>query len=203
MVAAIDYGSEQIMHEARLQYFRANGFGDDGGYHKKIEWVKLGPVKLPIFNVPARVYALRFHDMHHVLTGYATDWGGEFEISAWECAAGCYDAWVAWALNLGGFAAGLVVMPRRTLRAFLRGRYSRSLYRHAARNLEGETVGELRTFTGLDRSPGIWRARDLGWLAVVTPVALVWGAVQVGVMLAVLLAPLVVIGWAIWWAIAG
>lgn len=198
-MVAIDYPTELPMQEARLLYFRANGFGDDGGYHKKIDWVKLGPLKIPVFNPPARVYALRFHDMHHVLTGYATDWGGEFEISAWEVAAGCHDAWVAWLLDLGLLAAGLLVMPRRTLRAFLRGRYSRSLYRHGDRNLEDDTVGALRAFTGLDREPGPWRVGDVATLLLFAAVAFVWGAVQV----AVALAPLAALGWGLWWALHG
>ena len=112
-------------------------------------------------------------------------------------AAGCADAWVAWLLNLGVLALGLLAMPRRTLRAFLRGRYSRSLYRHGDRDLERETVAELRAFTGLDQSPGPWRARDVGWLIFFAAVAMIWGALQ----LALALLPLAGLGWLLWWAI--
>lgn len=194
-MALVHYPDELPMIEARLLYFRANGFGDDGGYSKKIEWVKLGPLPIPVFNPPARVRALRFHDMHHVLTGYDTNWAGEFEIAGWELAQGCGDVWVAWLLNLGIVALGILVMPRRVARAFLRGRHSRNLYREGHRDLEHQSVADLRALAGLDRPTGAWRPRDLAWFAWILALATVWGLLQLALALAPLVALIALVRW--------
>ena len=51
---------------------------------------------MPFPNTPSRKRAVRYHDLHHALTGYATDLTGEFEISAWEIGSGCADHVAAW-----------------------------------------------------------------------------------------------------------
>jgi len=116
------------MREARTQYFLDNGFGEDGGYGAAWVQVKLGPIPLAIPNTPARRRAVRFHDLHHILTGYGTDWNGEAEIAAWEVASGCKDMWAAWILNLFAMGLKLAICPARIFRAFVRGRYSKNLY---------------------------------------------------------------------------
>ena len=91
------------------------------------------------------------HDLHHVATGYGTDWAGEGEISAWELSAGCGRFAFAWFINLQGMVMGWVVSPGRTWRAWVRGRHSRSLYAEGYSDaLLRETVGELRARLGLD-----------------------------------------------------
>ena len=40
-------------------------------------------------NTDSRKRAVPLHDLHHILTGYKTDWMGEAEIGAWELRAGC------------------------------------------------------------------------------------------------------------------
>ncbi|MBX3189872.1 MAG: hypothetical protein KF819_22795 [Labilithrix sp.] len=132
------------MLEARTKYFADNGFGDDGGYGDAWVDFKLGPVPFPFPNSPQRLHAVRFHDLHHVLTGYATDTIGEFEIAAWEIAAGCKGFVAAWLLNLGGIAGGLVSAPRRTYAAFVRGRRSRTLYGEPLEALLHAKVGDVR-----------------------------------------------------------
>ena len=116
------------MRAARDAYYAANGFPPDGG--DSSAWVdfKLGPLPMPFPNTAPRKRAVRLHDLHHVLTGYHTDIIGEFEISAWELAAGCGSYSAAWFLDLTGLAAGVAVAPRRTWRAFQRGIASRNLY---------------------------------------------------------------------------
>src|SRR5580704_1983924 len=118
------YPEDASLRDARRIYFDANGFGDDGGYGSKWVDFKLGKIPFPVPNAPSRVRAVRFHDLHHVLTGYETTTIGEFEISAWEIAAGCKGFAAAWALNLSGMFAGVLVAPRRVFRAFARGRKS-------------------------------------------------------------------------------
>jgi hypothetical protein len=133
------------MREARKQYFAVNKFGDNGGYDDAWVDFKLGAIPFPFPNIKGRVRAVKFHDLHHILTGYDTDLIGEFEISAWEIAAGCKDFYAAWALNLGGLFSGLLWKPRRIVKAFARGLRSQSLYGKPLEELLDMKVGEARS----------------------------------------------------------
>jgi hypothetical protein len=132
------------LRDARRIYFDANNFGPDGGYASKWVDFKLGKIPFPVPNTAGRVRAVRFHDLHHVLTGYDTNTIGEFEISAWEIAAGCKDFAAAWALNFSGMFAGALVAPGRMFRAFARGRRSRTCYGEPFEPLLELTVAEAR-----------------------------------------------------------
>jgi hypothetical protein len=135
---------DSTLREARDRYFQANGFGPNGGYDEPWVDFKIGPLPFPFPNSPTRVKAVRFHDLHHVLTGYATDIVGEFEIAGWEIAAGCKSMIAAWVLNLGGMGAGLFRCPRKTFAAFVRGRRQSSLYSEDYEALLATTVAEAR-----------------------------------------------------------
>jgi hypothetical protein len=185
----VQYPQEMSLRDARRLYFEANGFGDDGGYGDKWVDFKLGKVPFPIPNSTSRVRAVRFHDLHHVLTGYDTSTIGEFEISAWEIAAGCKGFAAAWALNLSGMFAGALVAPRRAFRAFVRGRRSRTLYGEPFEPLLEMTVREAREKylgRGTDSAGGSPDVASFG-------VALVAGLVVSLVMLAIVV-PLVPFG---------
>ncbi|MCS6901087.1 MAG: hypothetical protein RMJ98_20695 [Myxococcales bacterium] len=138
------YDPTMTLREARACYFQNNGFGEDGGYGAAWVDFKLGSVPMPFPNTKERVRAVRYHDLHHILTDYRTDTLGEFEISAWEITAGCRDFWAAWVLNLAGVAAGSLVCPRRTYRAFAYGLGTRSLYGEDLEVQLARTVGEVR-----------------------------------------------------------
>ncbi len=114
--------------EARTAFLVANGLPPDGGYQARFFRIGVGRLAVPLPNLPARVRAVRLHDLHHTLTGYDTSWRGEAEIAAWELASGCKGYWAAWLLNFGAFAIGLFIAPRRLWHAFVRGRRSRNLY---------------------------------------------------------------------------
>ncbi len=187
-IRRVHYDPESDLGAARRLYFAANGFPPEGGYEAKWVDFELGPIPMPFPNTDARRRAVKVHDLHHVLTGYATDIYGEAEISAWELAAGCGDMLAAWLLNFGGMAIGMLIAPRRTFRAWLRGRQSRSLYRaNVDEALFARRVGELRRELGLEetsRSPSItdvllfffyWQIGAWGSLAL-TPVAIVVAA---------------------------
>jgi hypothetical protein len=112
--------------------------------------------------------AVRFHDLHHVVTGYDTTWTGEAEIGAWEVASGCAHHYAAWVLNLQALAVGLLINPGAVFRAFLRGRHSRNLYREVlSDSLLALTVGEMRRRLRLDTTPRPPAPRDctafVGW----------------------------------------
>jgi hypothetical protein len=176
------------LYEARTVYFQANGFGEDGGYNKKVVHLKLGIFPMVIPNPPSRVEAVKFHDLHHIVSGYQTNWRGEFEISCFEIAAGCGRLWFAWAINLGGVAGGLLFLPRRAVRAWARGRHSGGLYRIPYNQaLLDRTVGEVTSSLGLrspDPEPGPldWAGLAFTGIAVVlatmTPFAAVWWALM-------------------------
>ena len=146
------YQPEMTLREARVQYFAQNSFGEDGGYGDK--WVKIQFGPIPIFfpNIPSRASAVRYHDLHHILTEYETTLKGEAEIAAWEVATGALPNFAGWFLDLGGFAYGLLLYPRSMWRAFLRGRRSQSLYPTPFTDeLLSRKVGEVRESLKLDQ----------------------------------------------------
>ena len=175
------------LREARARWFAANGFDADGGYTKR--WFRIESRPIPVYlpNLKARVDAVRLHDIHHIVAGYGTDWRGEAEIGAWEIASGCGRYWAAWVLNSGLFAFGLIAAPRRTWRAFVRGRHSRNLYGGEFRDsLLDESVDALRQRLGLAAPDVEASARDkiafAGWSAFV----IAWHAAPVAVGIALL-----------------
>jgi hypothetical protein len=116
----------------RDAYLAQNGF-TVAAYDAK--WLIISVLGLPIPTpiTKRRAWALRAHDLHHVATGYGTDYGGEAEITAWELRRGLsgLGAYVGGIVVLGA-VLGLAVAPVRTLRAFRSsGASSRSLYRTA------------------------------------------------------------------------
>ena len=148
---AVRFPPELTLGEARARLFASSGFAPDGGYQDA--WVKLKLWRIPFAfpNTEGRRRAVRFHDLHHVLTEYRTDWRGEFEIAAWEIAGGIRRYWEAWLLDLLGFACGLLVFPRSVYRAFMRGRRSRNLYFDEwDEKILARRVGEVRARLGLD-----------------------------------------------------
>ncbi|MDB4928040.1 MAG: hypothetical protein JWM10_524 [Myxococcaceae bacterium] len=150
------------LRDARRRYFDANGFGD-GGYDDAWVRFRVGPIPMAFPNAASRVRAVRFHDLHHLVTGYPTTNRGESEIGAWELASGCADHHAAWVLNLGAMSLGLLAWPASTFRAFVRGRHSRNLYReHFSDALLDRPVGEVRRSLGLDEAPTRPTATDVG-----------------------------------------
>ncbi|HEX8455902.1 MAG TPA: hypothetical protein VF656_01170 [Pyrinomonadaceae bacterium] len=146
------YSPELSLRAARERYFESNGFAG-GGYEEGWVKMKAGPVPIWFPNTVARVKAVKFHDLHHVLTEYPTTWRGESEIGAWEVATGCAAHYQAWLLNLLAFAIGLVINPRGVYRAFMRGRRTRNLYRATfSDELLARRVGDVRRELDLDKT---------------------------------------------------
>lgn len=125
-----------------------------------IEWVRLGPIPIPIPNPPARRRALRLHDLHHLISGYRTDWRGEWQISAWEVGGGLHRDPVAWTFCLMGMTAGMVVAPRLTLRAYARGRRGRTLFGQDPDHVDRLTLADGQAFCGTDQPPPAPTAGD-------------------------------------------
>lgn len=197
-MALVHYDEGLTMREARALYFEVNRFGADGGYGDAWVDFKLGPLPVPFPNTRARVRAVRYHDLHHVLTGYDTNAIGEFEIAAWELGAGCKGFVAAWQLNLGGLFAGLLSAPRRTVRAFFRGRRSESLYGRPFEELLDREVGELRREMRVDErssSGSSPAALDVLWLALASLAGLVVGVL--GFATALVVAPIGIVNLAL------
>ena len=175
------YEPSMTMADARARYFEVNGFGADGGYGDKWVDFKLGPLPMPVPNTAGRVRAVGYHDLHHVVTGYDTDTIGEFEISAWEIAAGCKDVGAAWVLNLAGMGGGAFAAPRRTLRAFLRGRRMETLYGRDLDTLLQRRVDEVRALV-TEGAPRPIGAADHALFGLATAAGLVVGAALLAVV---------------------
>ncbi len=182
----------RTLREARDAYFAAHLLPPDGGYGER--WVKLriGPLPFAFPNTGGRRRAVPFHDLHHVLTGYATDLVGEAEIAAWEIGSGCRHVRTALHLDLRVLGFLLPRRPRTLFRAFLRGRNSRNLYRaRYDEALLARSVASAREELGLDRELPPARPADrrafAGWAALA--LGLVWGP----------LVPLALLGW---WLVA-
>ena len=161
---------------ARTEYFAQNGFST-AAYEDR--WVRLRLFGVPIVfpNVRSRRRAIRFHDLHHIVTGYGTDPRGEAEIGSWEIAATLPDRRLefaaAWVLNTLMFTLGLAIAPRRVYRAFLRGRHSVSLYHLGwSEALLERDVAELRRELGVDRRRAPSWSDRLAFAVLVTAVAL-------------------------------
>jgi hypothetical protein len=141
-----NYPDTMTLEAARALFFERSGLGPDGGYNDR--WVRIEMKPFPVYfpNTASRVRSAKLHDLHHLALGYKTDWPGEVEIAGWEIASGCARHPWAWLLNLGAFAVGIALFPKRLYRAFLRGRHAANLYREVfpETELRNRTVGWLR-----------------------------------------------------------
>ena len=88
----------------------------------------IGPLRFRLPNFAWRRAAIDAHDLHHVITGYPLTLTGEIQLAAWEWGAGRYPDWRATLFCAPLIVAGMIALPRRTVRAYRRGRQSESLY---------------------------------------------------------------------------
>jgi hypothetical protein len=114
------------MREARDRFLASNGFRIED-YSAPTYTVTFGRLPIRFPNTKAHQWATPLHDLHHILTGYRTDWIGEAETAAWELRAGCKTLVVYW-LDAAGAAIGLFISPARVWRAFLTASGQRTLY---------------------------------------------------------------------------
>lgn len=140
------------MQSALAELLAARGIPADSG--ESLRWVRVHMLGVPVWfpNFGARRVVLWTHDVHHLLTGYDTTWRGEAEIGAFEVATSCKRYWAAWMFNTGGFLFGLFLAPRRTLRAFVRGRRCTNFYGAPRARVEALPLAAARAELGLDRT---------------------------------------------------
>ncbi|MEM9069388.1 MAG: hypothetical protein AAGE52_12815 [Myxococcota bacterium] len=116
------YDPDGTVAEALARYFEANGWSPavyDEPYTEF--WLWRFRIRFP--NTPRHRLAIRLHDLHHCVTGYGTDFVGEWEVSAWELRRGVrtLGLYVASIVCLGA-VSGFLLAPRRTLRAWRAGK---------------------------------------------------------------------------------
>ena len=135
--------------EARDRYLAENGFS--------IETYTASTFQIPFFrwdltlpNTKARQAAVPLHDLHHVATGYGTDYVGEGEIGMWELVAGC-NSFATYYLNGSAAFTACFLAPRRMWRAWRRAQGAKTLYRRplAYEDALRMSVAELRAHLGV------------------------------------------------------
>ena len=137
------------VREAFERYLTINGFST-ATYTAPTVDIPIGPLTVPLPNTKGRQKLVRWHDLHHLVTGYGTDLVGEAEIGAWELRAGC-ESLAAYVYNGMAVATGLVIAPLRTLRAFRDAAGCTTLYRLGLDYEEtlALPLDELRSMTGV------------------------------------------------------
>ena len=153
------------VQEAVDAYLAENGFPIED-YDKSVVDVTFWAITVPFPNPPSRQLAVRFHDLHHVVTGYGTDPTGEAEVSAWEARRGVgVFAWFVRSIVWSGLLFGMLHSPRRTLAAW-RAAYSPASVGLQPATMQGYAkllemdVGALRRLYGVPPD-GISCARSL------------------------------------------
>lgn len=122
------------LHEELAAFYRKSGFGDVLGTRPLTVPVYTGCMLVPLPNIEARRRYLKYHDLHHLMTGYSVGRIGEGEVSAWELGTGSmFVSPALGTMNLIALSTGLVLEPKRMWRAFCRGCVSRNLYPAAMR----------------------------------------------------------------------
>ena len=115
-------------------FYKRSGFGDVVGTRPLTVPVYTGCMLVPLPNIETRRRFLKYHDLHHLVTGYSVGRVGEGEVSAWELGTGsAFVSPLLGVMNLIALSTGLVLEPRRMWRAFRRGCASRNLYPAAVR----------------------------------------------------------------------
>lgn len=115
-------------------FYERSGFGSQVGARPRLVPVYTGCMLVPLPNIEARRRFLKYHDLHHLITGYSIGRIGEGEVSAWELGTGSASVSPMLGLmNLIALSTGLVLEPRRMWRAFRLGCASSNLYREEVR----------------------------------------------------------------------
>ena len=143
------------MRSGLSAYLAENGFTTDE-YDARTVSPTFWGVTFTLPNLASRQLAIRFHDLHHVMTGYGTDPAGEFEVSAWELrhGIGVFGVYVRLIIT-GGALGGFLVYPRRAWQAWKRAKDGPKFPKPTLalyETLLGLSVGELRVRYGV--TPG-------------------------------------------------
>ena len=118
------------LNDELTRFYQRNGFGETLGTRPCTVSVYTGCMLVPLPNIETRRIFLKYHDLHHLITGYSVGRIGEGEVSAWELGTGSvFVSPTLGVMNLIALSTGLVLEPRRMWRAYRRGCASGNLYR--------------------------------------------------------------------------
>lgn len=151
----VEFPQDQPISAILPAFYKQYNLEADGGYdsdHVTIEFTR--NITLYIPNWDARRKALLKHDVHHIVTGYKSNFLGETEIAAWEIGSGCWQYGAALALNMPGLAIGFWINLPKMFRAFVLGVRTRNLYSDMVSDTDATnmTVLQIREMLGLNAS---------------------------------------------------
>ena len=111
--------------------------------------VYTGCLIVPLPNVEVRPKYIKFHDLHHIMTGYSVGRIGEGQVSAWELGTGsAYKSLLLGFMNLIAISTGFFLKPKAIWHAYVRGTQSRNMYwnsqRQAIQNNDYLNIAELK-----------------------------------------------------------
>jgi hypothetical protein len=93
-------------------FYKRNGFGDVPGSRPLTVSVYTGCMLVPMPNIETRRVFLKYHDLHHLITGYSVGRIGEGEVSGWELGTGsAFVSPTLGVMNLIALSTGLVLEP--------------------------------------------------------------------------------------------
>lgn len=147
---------------ALKKFYEESGFEEDTGKRPAFVDVFVGCLLIPLPNVETRRKYLKFHDLHHVITGFSASQAGEGEVSAWELGTGSLLHPILMFMNLIAISTALAIIPKRVFSAYLLGCKSKNLYcPKVRRRIES---GELNDTEQLKNEFVNCRCSD-GWIA--------------------------------------
>jgi hypothetical protein len=114
--------------QALKVFYEKSGFDLETGNRPAFVEVFVGCMLIPLPNVETRRKYIKYHDLHHIITGYDATQLGEGEVSAWELGTGSMLYPILMFMNLIAISTALAINPKRVFRAYLLGCKSRNLY---------------------------------------------------------------------------
>lgn len=151
MQAREEYNEQTLIKDALAEMFLRFNIPNNA-YTAKTFRISVGLFGIHLPNLPSRVKVARYHDIHHIITGYPANWKGEAEIGIWELVTGCRDSFIAWFLNSGAVLVGLLLYPKAVWRAFLRAKKTKTnlYYNFEYDSLLNMSIKEVRQLVGID-----------------------------------------------------
>ena len=114
--------------EALIGFYKFNSLNLTADFESHCVRVYIGCILAPVPNINARKKYLKFHDLHHIMTGYGIDRVGESQISAWELGSRSCRKPLISVMNLFALSTGFILKPSIVTEAFYRGCRSKNLY---------------------------------------------------------------------------
>jgi len=139
------------LNEELENFYQKNGFGPLIGKRPLTVKVYTGCLLVPMPNIETRNKYLKYHDLHHLITGYSVGRIGEGEVSAWELGTGSFlKNPVLGVMNLIALSTGLVLDRNRMWQAYLRGSASHNIYSSTDRKDVGtgkwQSLEEIKSY---------------------------------------------------------